>query len=49
MECEARASPVQGEVGKIEVFGRRGCKKKNNPSVKIGFEEPILTAPFTQG
>ena len=32
-----------GERGK---FGRFCCV---NPSVKIGCEEPILTAPFTQG
>ena len=40
-----KASPVQGEVGEIYDFARRGCKK-DNPSVK---NQRFLPAPFTQG
>ena len=35
MEREARASPVQGEVGKIFDFGRRGCGETTIPQSKI--------------
>ena len=50
-----KASPVQGEVAKIYLIFDGGVVFKNqnflsdNPSVKIGSEKPILTAPFTQG
>ena len=40
---DGRLGGFAGERGK---FGRFCC---DNPSVKIGYEEPILTAPFTQG
>ena len=30
-------------------FGENETFCRNNPSVKIGSVEPILTAPFTQG
>ena len=41
-----KASPVQGEVSKIYLIFDGGV---DNPPVKIGSEEPILPAPFTQG
>ena len=39
--ARSKASPVQGEVGKIFDFARRGCQSLSQPA--------RLTAPFTQG
>jgi len=36
-------------VGKIFDFGRRGCQKHDNPSVKNAVLAAFLPAPFTQG